>query len=114
MAGNGTDQGEEVPVLWITRERDPEPCQHPPPLQQKEAFAPPHARDTDEWGKIIPVDNVQEPPPSLTKTEEIKLLIRSLTYGEMMEMCAEVWAKEILTKDEAPAALWRWAKGEPL
>jgi len=51
-------------------------------------------------------------PKPLTTAEEIKLLARTLTYGEMMELVAEIWRhspEKSLTVDTAPAVLWTWA-----
>jgi hypothetical protein len=79
-------------------------------------FAPPHNRDTDEWGKVIHPEPILEPlpsSPSLTKTEEIKLLVRSLTYGEMMELCTDIWGRSpgelAISQGAAPVVLWAWA-----
>lgn len=115
----------------------PNPEFHAPPRPEEHAYGPPSIRTTDEWGVVIRggpgrQDNgasiraidvlemeaachkkpIAPPLKPLTTAEEIKLLATTLTYGEMMELVAEIWRhspEKSLTADTAPAVLWTWA-----
>ena len=51
-------------------------------------------------------------PPAINKVDEIAALFRSLTYIEMMELAAELWAcrGDGIDEQGLPATLHRWSK----
>ena len=75
--------------------------------QNNDAIRPDYLDAEDDY-----VRSIARKDTPLTTAEEIKLLARTLTYGEMMELVAEIWRhspEKSLTVDTAPAVLWTWA-----
>jgi len=53
------------------------------------------------------------PKPQQKPLDELATLIRSLSYGEMMELCETIWRVQPdgspVTQEDLPALLYRWA-----
>ena len=50
--------------------------------------------------------------------DEIAILVHSLTYGEMIELCEAIWRAQPegsdITQENLPALLHRWSKSRPV
>lgn len=55
---------------------------------------------------------VDPPPVVVTRTSRIAELMRTLTYGEMIELVGEIWSARRdleITELNLPGILWTWA-----
>jgi hypothetical protein len=96
----------------------------PPPAEPPLDFRPPHVREiaidqrnTSGENFTIRMDEIEakleaelgEPPP----LEQMRTLMRSLTYGEMIELASGLWHANqgggTITEESLPAILHRWA-----
>jgi hypothetical protein len=73
---------------------------------------------TDEMtaGTAVNLRKLQE-HLSRKPLDEIAILVHSLTYGEMIELCEAIWRSQPegsdITQENLPALLHRWSKSRP-
>jgi len=96
-------------------ERRPPPLDLPPAIARRPLGTEPNALDIPA---IIEVDMQNHRNPwksqqqSPTPLDDIATLVRSLTYGEMIELCEAMWkirSEGDLTEKNLPALLHRWS-----
>lgn len=72
----------------------------------------PHEFAPLEFRRMRAVEPVAEPLLPPTSLDDIALSLRSLTYGEMIELAGGLWTARDdgdITSDSLPAVLHRWA-----
>jgi hypothetical protein len=71
--------------------------------------------DRAKYAEEIALKNLPPLPPPHDPLAEIATLMRALTYGEMTELAARIWAVRpdgVITAVNLPAILHRFATGE--
>jgi hypothetical protein len=91
-------------------------------VERKEAAPPATEEFRAPIGKAVPERSVNlrklEAELGRQPLEEIASLVRSLTYGEMIELAASMWKAQPdesgLTQENLPAVLYRWSTARPV
>ena len=107
--------GELRSLLPRVLERRPTPLDLPPAVARRPLGTEPAASHSPA---IVEVDvqdhrNLRKLPQQLpSPLDDIATLVRSLTYGEMIELCEAMWkirSEGDLTEEKLPALLHRWS-----
>ena len=91
-------------------------------VERKEADPPAMEGLRTSIGKAVPERDINlsklEAELGRQPLEEIASLVRSLTYGEMIELAASMWKAQPdgsdFTQENLPAMLYRWSMARPV